>query len=127
MQTVKKAWAIIFSEYENTSNKLKAMREIREAKYQLLQTLMDSGILERHQGSLNIIHTMSAEMQKELAEVKACWKLQFGERIRPIIYQEPEEAKIIEGKKINEPTESKPDTRSPNQKILDAKSGGFIG
>jgi len=121
-------WDIIMNKNEATHNKLSAMSLLADLKIKTFGQLMDAGIFTRKIGEVN--HTMGPEMQKELEEVKACLRMQFGERIRPIIYQEPEEAKIIEPIQINEPEQKQieqPKAVHPNQAILDAKRGEFIG
>ena len=121
-QTGKKLWKIILSGDATNTEIINAIKELKQAEIdfiKVLQTIPGTNLEEKAQ---EIILKGEVSASDEMIEkVAESWAKQFNPITKPVIYQEPvaEEAKIIEPKQLNEPT--KPDTRSPNQKILDAE------
>jgi hypothetical protein len=123
-QTGKKLWKIILSGDATNTEIINAIKELKQAEIdfiKVLQTIPGTN-LDKKPEEIILKGEISAsdDMIEKVAE---SWAEQFNPTTKPVIYQEPtaEEAVIIEPKQINEPI--KPDTRSANQKIIDAQRG----
>lgn len=124
-EIISRCWDIILNKDETTHNKLMAMKEIREAKKTTMDALMDSGFFSRNLGEGKMIHELNPDTQKALEDLKDCLAIQFGERLKPVIYEEaiiheqtndkPEQPKSIENPNIKQlPNGAVVDTKGPN-------------
>ena len=115
-EIVKRCWKISLSDDESTADKLKAMREIREAKAEILETIRSAGISKTKLGETEHKKEPSPQV---LAAIE-CIKMQFNQKVKPVIYEEelPEEKDI----KKDEPEPENPNIHQlPNGATFDDK------
>ncbi len=82
-EIIKRCWKITLSEDSSTADKLKAMKEIREAKTELFETIRSAGIKTK----LGETEQKKEPSPQVLAAIE-CIKMQFNQKVKPVIYDE---------------------------------------
>ena len=123
----KELHSIVKNQASTPMERISALRALKEEDESFLEVLMKCGILEKHLGEGKMIHELNPDTQKALEDLTACLSVQFGERMKPVIYEEA----IIHEQTNDKPEQPKPVgnpniKQLPNGAVVDTKGPNVI-